>query len=170
MSFLSYKISSGIKLPYSTIRGSISSRTNKSEISTEKLYEQLISITDGKSCLVQDFKSCIEKFLEPNKVEISVLHNSFKDADAAISIDSTLNNLGAKGEYKYQGYIFYFPLNSDKDKIVDIHSFRHELRHFFDYLYHPKTVSSNVIYDKIYIYDLSLMAFKYTKNILFSII
>ena len=124
------------KLPFNTIRGNEKQRIDAAGEYWNKFMDEFIKIDEPNS---EDLRKCINKTLAPNTVSYKICNEANNLCNGSCEVDSKLTHIS--GNKMFIDIIsHYINLHFNKDnKILSKLTVAHELRHFFDHLFQPKT-------------------------------
>lgn len=139
-------------LPLSQIKGSTKQRNKMAANMSRQFYTKLLSVSDGKSCSIENFCKNLNKLLN-NKINFKI----FKQENSKYKGNIQHNILGLKYgsdssiNLLIDGYKIFLPLDKNEQNITNIFTAIHEVRHLFDHVFNPKTNQHRLqnLYNKI---------------------
>ncbi len=139
-------------LPLSQIKGSTKQRNKMAANMSRQFYTKLLSVSDGKSCSIENFCKNLNKLLN-NKINFKI----FKQENSKYKGNIQHNILGLKYgsdssiNLLIDGYKIFLPLDKNEHNITNIFTAIHEVRHLFDHVFNPKTNQHRLqnLYNKI---------------------
>ena len=138
-------------LPLSQIKGSTKQRNKMAANMSRQFYTKLLSVSDGKSCSIENFCKNLNKLLN-NKINFKI----FKQENSKYKGNIQHNILGLKYgsdssiNLLIDGYKIFLPLDKNEQNITNIFTAIHEVRHLFDHVFNPKTNQYRLhLYNKI---------------------
>ena len=119
---------------------------------SRQFYTKLLSVSDGKSCSIENFCKNLNKLLN-NKINFKI----FKQENSKYKGNIQHNILGLKYgsdssiNLLIDGYKIFLPLDKNEQNITNIFTAIHEVRHLFDHVFNPKTNQHRLqnLYNKI---------------------
>lgn len=124
------------RLPFNLVKGSVKERELAAESCWNKFVDEFVKVNEPN---INDYRKCINKALEPNKVSYKVLQETNSDFYGSAAMDIKIEQLSVNKFFiNYTKHKIGLPIDKD-GKILVKSTAVHEARHLFDNLYQPKT-------------------------------
>ena len=124
------------KLPFNLVKGSVKERELAAGSCWNKFVDEFVKI---KKPDINDYRKCINKALEPNKVSYKVSPETNPDFYGSAGMDVKIEQRSMnKFFFNYTNHKIGLPIDED-GKILVKSTAVHKARHLFDNLYQPKT-------------------------------
>ena len=124
------------KLPFNTIRGNEKQRIAAAGEYWNKFMDEFIKIDEPNS---EDLRKCINKTLAPNTVSYKICNEVNDLYNGSCGFDSKLTQISSNKMFiDLISHCINLHFNKN-NKILSKLTVAHELRHFFDHLFQPKT-------------------------------
>lgn len=132
------------RLPFKVVQGTEKERYKLSAKISKNFFKELEKIMPNNECTVEEYKTLLDSFLAPYKIDYDVLENTNKKFAGSVAPKIEIIEQDGTITVNKCGFKIYLPM-TDSKKIRDKYTVLHETGHVFDHIVNPKSQRIEVL-------------------------